>query len=114
MDGDCRCGTQLANIPLLKRGYDIYSRMGLATGEKFRRMAWVPAERRDPRKPLLLLAADRCGAWVAEGRRSDLIFCCAACLVFGLLFAARAGMGLLFNIYLTRLIRAQERIFCRS
>jgi hypothetical protein len=100
----------LANVPIFKEGADVYGRMGLRTGENFGEWPGFLLSGVILASPLLLLAAGPMRRLTGGQRRTDLIFLCAACLVFGLLFAVRAGMGLLFNIYLTPLIRAQERI----
>jgi hypothetical protein len=100
----------LANLPPFKRGADLYGRMGLSTGENFGEWPGFLLSAVILASPLLLLAAGPLRRLTGDRRRTDLVFLCAACLVFGLLFAVRAGLGLLFNIYLTPLIRAQERI----
>lgn len=100
----------LADFPLLKGGADLYGQMRLTTGENYGEWPGFLLSAVILASPLLLIAAGPMRRVSGNKRRADLIFLCAACLVFGLLFAVRAGLGLLFNIYLTPLIRAQERI----
>ncbi len=99
----------LPNFGGFQRGLSAYREIGLATGENFGEWPGVVLSVVILASPLLLLAAGLMRRAGGGERRIDFVFLCAACLVFGLLFAVRAGLGLLFNIYLTPVIRAQGR-----
>lgn len=45
-----------------------------------------------------------------EGARAGLVALCALCIVFGVIFCMRDGLGFYFNEYVTSAIRAQSRV----
>src|SRR5262249_8262696 len=100
----------LPNVDLFRRGLDTYSQTGLISGENFGEWPGFVLSAVILASPLLLLAAGSMRREGGSDRKIDLLFACSACLVFGLLFAVRGGLGLLFNIHVTPMIRAQERV----